>query len=249
MKKEFIVLGSFIFLVVCVFMFNNRCSNNLETKVEQPEEEEVVKLNIEPEEMSLISKVYDDFNERTKVSYSGNAKKGNIYIAASYNINKNDIFKNRLPEPQADDFTICVVASHRGAKDVSRVELSINGGLYTLRPNFKKYEGAGKFTMIFNIASSLDNDFYPERISNAERAEARVVFDNGSETCELSKEDLKSISVIYKSYLIDGGKFQEPFRRHEESCHTYCSCFSYCRVYEQKRTAKSRYEGVSGSLS
>jgi hypothetical protein len=159
-------------------------------------------------ERQLILKTYDDFNERTRVSYSGNAKRGNIYLAASYNINNTDILKNRLPESQANDFTICVVASHKGAKDVSRVELSINGGLYTLRPNFKKYEGAGKFTMIFNISRSLNNEFYPERISEAERAEARVIFDNGSEACELSKEDLKSISVIYKSYLEDGGKFE-----------------------------------------
>jgi len=209
MKKEFIVLGGFIFLVVCVFLFNGRCTNRAET-AEEPAVDNVEEpqLLLDSLERSLVLKTYDDFNERTKVSYSGNAKKGNIYIAASYNINKNDILKNKLPEPQADDFTICVVASHRGAKDVSRVELSINGGLYTLRPNFKKYEGAGKFTMIFNIARSLDNNFYPERISKAERAEARVVFDNGSETSELSKEDLKSISVIYKSYIIDGGKFE-----------------------------------------
>ena len=127
---------------------------------------------------------------------------------STYNINKNDILKNRLPEPKADDFTICVIASHKGARDVSRVELTINGGLYTLRPNFKKYEGNGKFTMIFNIGRLLNNLSYPERISYAERVEARTVFDNGNETCELSKEDLKSVSVIYKSYIIDGGKFE-----------------------------------------
>ncbi len=197
-------------LIVLVLCYS--CGTKSNPLYEQAEEQSVVEveephLQLDSMERSLVLKTYDDFNERTKVSYSGNAKKGNIYIAASYNINKKDIFKNRLPEPQADDFTICVVASHRGAKDVSRVELSINGGLYTLRPNFKKYEGAGKYTMIFNISRSLDNHFYPERISEAERAEARVVFDNGSETCELSKEDLKSISVIYKSYLVDGGKF------------------------------------------
>lgn len=199
-------------LVVVLVLF---CSCGIKTKplYEQTEEQSVFdaeepQLQLDSLERLLVLKTYDDFDERTKVTYSGNAKKGNIYIAASYNINKNDIFKNRLPEPQADDFTICVVASHRGAKDVSRVELSINGGLYTLRPNFKKYEGAGRFTMIFNISRSLDNHFYPERISEAERAEARVVFNNGSEACELSKEDLKSISVIYKSYLVDGGKFE-----------------------------------------
>lgn len=198
-------------LLVFLVLF---CSCGIKTKplYEQTEEQSVFdaeepQLQLDSLERLLVLKTYDDFDERTKVTYSGNAKKGNIYIAASYNINKNDIFKNRLPEPQADDFTICVVASHRGAKDVSRVELSINGGLYTLRPNFKKYEGAGRFTMIFNISRSLDNHFYPERISEAERAEARVVFNNGSEACELSKEDLKSISVIYKSYLVDGGKF------------------------------------------
>ena len=198
-------------LVVVLVLF---CSCGIKTKplYEQTEEQSVFdaeepQLQLDSLERLLVLKTYDDFDERTKVTYSGNAKKGNIYIAASYNINKNDIFKNRLPEPQADDFTICVVASHRGAKDVSRVELSINGGLYTLRPNFKKYEGAGRFTMIFNLSRSLDNHFYPERISEAERAEARVVFNNGSEACELSKEDLKSISVIYKSYLVDGGKF------------------------------------------
>lgn len=198
-------------LVVVLVLF---CSCGIKTKplYEQTEGQSVFdaeepQLQLDSLERLLVLKTYDDFDERTKVTYSGNAKKGNIYIAASYNINKNDIFKNRLPEPQADDFTICVVASHRGAKDVSRVELSINGGLYTLRPNFKKYEGAGRFTMIFNISRSLDNHFYPERISEAERAEARVVFNNGSEACELSKEDLKSISVIYKSYLVDGGKF------------------------------------------
>lgn len=178
-------------------------------QAEEPSSEsaERPQLQLDSIENTLVLRTYDDFNERTRVSYSGNAKKGNIYIAATYVINKNDIFKNRLPEPQAGDFAICVVASHRGAKDVSRVELSINGGLYTLRPNFKKYEGAGRFTMIFNISHSLGNDFYPERISKAGRAEARVVFDNGSEACELSKEDLKSISVIYKSYLVDGGEF------------------------------------------
>ena len=171
-------------------------------------EDEVVQLIITDDEAAHISKVYDDFNERTKVSYTGNAKKGNFYITASYNINKNDILKNRLPEPKTDDFKICVIASHKGARDVSRVELTINGGLYTLRPNFKKYEGNGRFTMIFNIGRLLDNLSYPERISYAERVEARTVFDNGNETFELSKEDLKSVSVIYKSYILDGGKFE-----------------------------------------
>lgn len=203
--KKVVFIGVLVLFCVAIYLFSGKESPVVKAQTEQ--EEEVIELNIEPEEMARISKVRDDFNERTKVSYIDNTKKGSFCMSASYDIEENDILKNRLPEPQADDFTICVVASHRGAKDVSRVELSINGGLYTLRPNFKKYEGAGRFTMIFNISRSLDNHFYPERISEAERAEARVVFNNGSDTYELSKEDLKPVSVIYKSYLVDGGKF------------------------------------------
>lgn len=204
--KKVVFIGVLVLFCVAIYLFSGKESPVVQAQTEQ--EEEVIELNIEPEEMARISKVHDDFNERTKVSYIDNTKKGSFCMSASYDIEENDILKNRLPEPQADDFTICVVASHRGAKDVSRVELSINGGLYTLRPNFKKYEGAGRFTMIFNISRSLDNHFYPERISEAERAEARVVFNNGSDTYELSKEDLKPVSVIYRSYINDGGKFE-----------------------------------------
>lgn len=205
MKTQKLIMLSFLILASC----DIRTKPQFDVSDNQTEEKEIVPVvQLDSVEQSLVLRVYDDYNERTKVSYAGKAKKGNFYMAASYNINKNDILKNRLPEPKADDFTICVIASHKGAKDVSRVELTINGGLYTLRPNFKKYEGNGKFTMIFNIGRLLNNLSYPERISYAERVEARTVFDNGNETCELSKEDLKSVSVIYKSYIIDGGKFE-----------------------------------------
>lgn len=158
--------------------------------------------------MAHISKVYDDFNERTKVSYIGNTRKGNFLMAASYNIEENDILKRRLPKPQAKDFVLSVITSRKGAKDVSRVELTIKNTVYVLRPNYTKYEGSGRFTMLFNFGRMLDNLHYPSYIAFAENAEARVVFDNGSEKWELSKDDLKAFSTIYKSYINDGDKFE-----------------------------------------
>ena len=205
MKKLALIVVFLLFCVAACF-FNDKKSPVEQVQTKQ--EEEVVKLNIEPEEESLISKVYDDFNEQTKVSYIGKAKKQNFYMSASYYINNNDILKNKLPTPKADDFRICIIASHKGARDVSRVEMTINKSMYVLRPNYTKYEGNGKFTMLFNFGRMLDNLNYPKYIAFADRLEARVIFDNGSETCELSKDDLKSVSVIYKSYINDGGKFE-----------------------------------------
>lgn len=172
------------------------------------QEDEAVELTISPEEATHISKVHDDFNERTKVSYVGSTKKGNFYISASYNIEENDILKKRLPKPQAKDFVLCVIASRKGAMDVSRVELTINNDVCVLRPSFSKYEGNGKFTMLFNIGQLLGNLSYPKYIAFAGHADARVIFDNGSDTYKLSKEDLKPVSVIYRSYINDGGKFE-----------------------------------------
>ena len=205
MRNVFVFMMSLLVLASCN-IGTKPLVNVSDNQAEEKDDSPVAQLD--SVEQSLVLRTYDDYNERTRVTYAGKVKTGNFNMTASYNINKNDILKNRLPEPKTDDFVICVIASHKGARSVSRVELTINGGLYVLRPNHTTFEGNGKFTMIFNIGRLLNNLSYPERISYAERVEARAVFDNGCETFELSKEDLKPVRVIYKSYLIDGGKFE-----------------------------------------
>ncbi|MBO4550790.1 MAG: hypothetical protein J5733_08670 [Bacteroidaceae bacterium] len=178
------------------------------SKEQTTKEDDVVQLIITDDEAAHISKVYDDFNERTKVSYIGSKKKGNFYLEASYDIVQNNILKNRLPKPQAKNFLLGIIASRKGARDVSRVELTINNSTYVFRPNYTKHEGNGKFSMIFDFGRMLDNTSYPKYIAFADHAEARVIFDNGSYTYELSKDDLKPVSVIYRSYINDGGKIE-----------------------------------------
>jgi len=204
--KKLIFIGMLVLFCVAIYLFSGKESPVVQAQTEQ--EEEIIELKIEPEEMARISKVRDDFNERTKVSYIDNTKKGSFCMSASYNIEENDILKKRLPKPKAKDFMICVISSRKGAREVSRVELTINNSTFILRPNYTKHEGYGRFTMLFDFGRMLDNADYPKQIAFAEHAEARVIFDNGSDTYELSKEDLKPVSVIYRSYINDGGNFE-----------------------------------------
>ena len=204
--KKLVFIAALLLLCVAACFFSDKKSPVEQVQTEH--EEEAVELSIEPEDVAHISKVHDDFNERTNVSYIGNKKKGSFFMSASYSIEENDILKNRLPKPQAKDFMLCVIASRKGARDVSRVELTINKAVYVFRPNYTKDEGNGKFTMLFNFGRLLDNLSYPKYIAFADHAEARVIFDNGSDSYELSKDDLKPVSIIYKSYINDGGKFE-----------------------------------------
>lgn len=197
MKRTLLLVPAFMMIVGCT----NHQYNNTDTLQTESVEEEVL-----PVDESLIKREYDEYSRRTSVNYALPLRKNDCVVKASYNINEEDILGNKMDQPKTEDFRIHVIAHKRGATNIARVEFTANGGCYEMKPNFTQRQGSGRFEMLFN--STWENRGAQKALATADSATVKVVYDNGSETYTLTKEDLQSIDVIYRSYLLDGGVFE-----------------------------------------
>lgn len=173
------------------------------TKIE--EEQQTIVVDSVPAE--LLKKTYEEYEDRTSVEYSRKVGCKDFTMYATYNINNRDFLGEKRSSPKTEDFHLIIETFKKGARNIDRVELTLGNRILELRPNYKRSLKPGKFDLVFNFGTMLDNTTYPATISESINGTAKVVFDNGSETFTISKEEFEGFNAIYRSYLIDGGEF------------------------------------------
>ena len=194
MKKTFIMAAACMVLSCCT------------VKHYEPSEASETENTIEPVDSSLVSRNYSEYDQKTTVSYAGDIKKSDCTLMATYTISETDRLKNKLAEPLTDEFRLAVIAHKDGATSIDRIEVTADT-TYTLRPNHTESEGKGTFTLLVNISCMNRNLGVEKMLGTADAADVKVVYDNGSETYKLAKDDLLPFSTMYRSYLLDGGVF------------------------------------------
>lgn len=203
MKYNILMIGILVVLASC----SGSTSQNSTyiDSTEQTQEEH----SFEMPDPNLVSREHSDYDQKTSVTYKGVHTDKGIYVSASYCLNEADmITKEKLSTPQVDDLQLCMVVSKKGATNIDRVEVGVGAEQYTMVPNFKQSKVSGLFTLLFNISTMNGNNDVPEKLSTTERAYITVVFNNGSEKYELTKEDLLPVRTIYNSYILDCTKYK-----------------------------------------
>ncbi len=197
MKRTLVSLAASMMIVGCTKPLHSSDATIVE--------EAYVEVDSVPAE--LLKKTYNEYDDLTSVEYSREVGNKNFKMYATYNIRNRDILGNKLSSPTADDFYLTIETFKSGSKNIDRVELTLGNHHLELRPNYKRSLKPGKFDLVFNFGTMLDNTTYPATISESINGSAKVVFDNGSETFTISKEEFEGFNAIYRSYIIDGGEF------------------------------------------
>lgn len=212
MKKiVFIIVLALLCMAACFFSGHNNSVSD-----ERPIDTAEFSPTVEVQEQkpakpritdSVITKTYEEFEQRTRIEHI-NAKKlrANMIGAHMYANCKPENFKMEPNTAKPNKFVIDVYARRSGAFKFYGCKVLIGEKVYEIAVDQAKSLGGGSFVGACLVKVYSDDILEP--LARASSAKVKYLFDNGDYEATLSKKDLRVFSDMYSVFLAHGGEIK-----------------------------------------
>ena len=154
---------------------------------------------------SVITKTYEEFEQRTRIEHIDAKKlRANTIGAHMYANCKPENFKIGAYTAKPSKFVIDVYARRSGAFRFYGCKVLIGEKVYEIAVDQAKSLGGGNFVGA-SLVKMYSNDIL-EPLARASSVKVKFLFDNGDYEATLSKKDLQTFSDIYYVFLAHGGE-------------------------------------------
>lgn len=208
-KLAFIVALALLCVTGCFFSGHDSSvtdENTIDTAEFSPTLEVPEKKPVTPRVTdSVITKTYEEFEQRTRIEHI-NAKKlrANTIGAHMYADCKPENFKIGEYTAKPSKFVIDVYARRSGALRFYGCKVLIDDNVYEIAVDQAKSLGGGNFVGASLVKMYSDDILKP--LARASSVKVKFLFDNGDYEATLSKKDLQTFSDIYYVFLAHGGE-------------------------------------------
>lgn len=215
MKKIFFILA-LVLLCVAGFFFNGHHGSSeqeqsFDTTDFNPTIEvdkskyAVTELKTQTISDSVITKTYEEFEQRTLIEHVNTKKlRPNMIGAHMYANCKPENFVQKAHSARPNKFVIDVYAKHPGAYKFYGCKVLIGEKVYELSVDQQKNLGGGRFVGACLVRMYSDDIIEP--LARATSAKVKFLFDNGSYEATLSKRDLQVYSDMYYIFRAHNGE-------------------------------------------
>ena len=210
MKKLAFIAALLLLCVAACFFSGHNGSVNDELPIDTAEFSPTVEVQEQKPAThrvtdSIITKTYEEFEQRTRIEHI-NAKKlrANMIGAHMYANCKPDNFKIGLHTAKPNKFVIDVYAKHSGAFRFYGCKVLIGEKVYEIAVDQAKSLGGGNFVGACLVKMYSDDILEP--LARASSAKVKFLFDNGDYEATLSKKDLQTFSEMYYLFIAHGGE-------------------------------------------
>lgn len=210
MKKiVFVVVLALLCMAACFFSGHNSSVTD-----EQPIDTAEFSPTVEVQEQkpakpritdSVITKTYEEFEQRTRIEHI-NAKKlrANMIGAHMYANCKPENFRIGPFTAEPNKFVIEVYARRPGAFRFYGCKVLIGEEVYEIAVGQEQSLGGGNFVG-YSVVTAYSDDIL-EPLARASSVKVKYLFNNGDYEATLSKKDFQIFSDMYYLFLAHGGE-------------------------------------------